>query len=165
VLLPNRKDGLRRLEKALSAQMLDDCVERLAEREVELVLPRFTSGSGTVDMRDPLRAFGVTLPFDPVHADFSGINGRQAPDSDALFISAILHAACIEANEEGTEAAAATGLGVMLGASDLALRRRPIVFRADHPFLFAIRDRQSGAILLLGRVADPTSAVECVRGD
>jgi serpin B len=80
-------------------------------------------------------------------ADFSGMNGRKD-----LFISAVIHKAYIDVNEEGTEAAAATGIVVGI----TAVPPPPPVFRADHPFLFLIRDNNSGSILFLGRVTNPT---------
>ena len=98
----------------------------------------------------------MRLPFDPSQADFSGINGHRPPHEEALFFSAVFHKALVEVNEEGTEAAAATAGAVMLSASPGRRPRAVPVFRADHPFLFAIRDRMSGANLFLGRVADPT---------
>jgi serpin B len=81
-------------------------------------------------------------------ADFSGMTGAKG-----LFISNVIHKAFVEVNEQGTEAAAATGV-VMVGA--VAFRPKPPkVFRADHPFLFVIRDEKSGAILFMGRLAKP----------
>jgi len=97
---------------------------------------------------------GMSLAFS-ASADFSGINGRTPSDPEALFVSAVLHKAFVEADEEGTEAAAATAAVMAMGRRVSV--ERPVVFRADHPFLFAIRDRASGAIVFLGRVADPTS--------
>jgi serpin B len=157
VLLPEQKDELRDLEKALSVQMLKDCVARMSVRKIELFLPRFKITWGTVNMCAPLNALGMTLAFDRSQSDFSGINGHEAPDEKSLFLSAIFHKAFVEAHEKGTEAAAATEVR-MAPTAALWARRRPIVpiFRADHPFLFAIRDRKSGAILFLGRVVDPT---------
>ncbi len=81
-------------------------------------------------------------------ADFTGISSVEA-----LYISAVVHKAYVDVNEEGTEAAAATG--VMMGGRG-ALRPVPIpVFRADHPFLFLIRDTRAGSILFMGRLIDP----------
>jgi serpin B len=156
VFLPDRKEGLRDLEKALSVQMLSDCIARMRTRQVKLFLPRFKITWGTVDMCDSLKALGMTLAFERFQADLSGINGRKAPDEEALFISGVFHKAFVETNEEGTEAAAATA-SVMTGSSLLRSKPPPVpIFRADHPFLFAIRDHKSGAILFLGRIADPT---------
>ena len=75
-------------------------------------------------------------------ADFSGMFGGRGPS-----ISAVVHKAFVEVNEKGTEAAAATG-AVMKSSV-------PPRFRADHPFLFLIRDRSTGSILFLGRIMNP----------
>jgi serpin B len=155
VLLPDRTDGLPDLEETLSAQMLRDCVARMGVREIKLFLPRFKLTWGTVDIRDQLTALGMALAFNPSKADFSGINGREPPNEEALFIANVFHKAFVEVNEEGTEAAAATAVGLTLGAS-LAEPPPVPIFRADHPFVFAIRDRKSGTVLFLGRIADPT---------
>ena len=79
-------------------------------------------------------------------ADFSGMNGRKD-----LFISAVVHKAFVDVNEEGTEAAAATGVVI----ETTSVRPPPPVFRADHPFLFLIRHEKTGVILFLGRVLNP----------
>jgi serpin B len=82
-------------------------------------------------------------------ADFSGMNGKRD-----LFISAVVHKAFVDVNEEGTEAAASTAV-VMSRSS---ARLEPVAsFRADHPFVFLIRDRRTGSILFLGRVMNPNS--------
>jgi serpin B len=87
----------------------------------------------------------MTDAFDPAKADFSGIDGQK----HSLYISAILHKAFIDVNEEGTEAAAATAV-VTFGVEE-----KPATFRADHPFLFLIRDNSSGNVLFIGKVMDP----------
>ncbi|MCX7009448.1 MAG: serpin family protein, partial [Kiritimatiellaeota bacterium] len=83
------------------------------------------------------------------NADFSGMDGQRD-----LAISAILHKAFVDVNEEGTEAAAATA--VVMKAMAMLEPEPPAVLRADHPFLFLIRERSTGSILFLGRIADPT---------
>jgi serpin B len=92
-----------------------------------------------------LAGMGMTDAFSG-RADFSGINGKKD-----LFISAIIHKAYVDVNEEGTEAAAATAVVVGITSAP----SRPPVFRADHPFLFLIRDNQSGGILFIGRLMNP----------
>ena len=153
VLLPDRQTGLRDLEARLSTSVPHVRSWMGRVREVEIFLPRFRMTWGTADLSQPLRALGMPLAFAPSQADFSGINGREPSDSDALFLSEVYHKAFVEVNEEGTEAAAATSAHVAL----LGLPPPPAPpFRADHPFLFAIRHQRSGTILFLGRVADPT---------
>lgn len=157
ILLPDRKDELQDLEKKLSARMLRDCVAEMRIREVKLFLPRFKITWGTVDMRDYLIALGMPLAFTRFQADFSGINGYEPPAEESLFLSAVFHKAFVDVHEEGTEAAAATSVGVMIGSARRPSKPPPIpVFRADHPFLFAIRDRKKGAVLFLGRMVDPS---------
>lgn len=158
VLVPDKKDGLRDLEAEITERSLDECVVRMESREVELYLPRFNATWGTEDVGGELAALGMELPFDRERADFSGMNGLQQPHEDSLFLSAVYHKAFADVNEAGTEAAAATAaIGTRCATAPFQMLppRIPVV-RADHPFLYAIRDRQSRAILFFGRVADPT---------
>ena len=154
VLLPDTKDGLWDLEARVTATMLQECFRRMVVHEVRLSLPRFKMTCGLEDLGRELQALGMAIPFDRLRADFSGITGHRAPDEDALFISAVVHKAFVEVNEEGAEAAAATAVDMDDACAECP--PPPVTFRADHPFLFAIRDTGSGAILFLGRVADPT---------
>jgi len=153
VILPERRDGLEDLESALSAAMITGCLKG-DTRRVELSLPRFTVTWGTVELREALSTLGTRLAFTP-QADFSGVNGRAPPDEESLFVSAVLHKAFVDVNEEGTEAAAATA--ATISVTGPPSRPPPVpIFRADHPFLFAICDRNTGAIVFLGRMVDPT---------
>jgi hypothetical protein len=100
-----------------------------------------------------LQSLGVRHSFDRDTADFSGINARRPPDAEALFVSDILQKSVVDVNEEGTEAVATTAVVFPQGAASMQPARPVIpVFRADRPFLFAIRDRPSGEILFMGRV-------------
>ena len=81
------------------------------------------------------------------------MNGIKPPADEALFIAAVFHKAFVDVNEEGTEAAAATAVAMAPGAA--VMPKPPPVFRADHPFVFMIRDKVSGNILFLGRVMNP----------
>lgn len=155
VILPERNVRLRDFEQTASLAMLEDCIARLRQQIVELQMPRFKL-TLALDLGGEMQALGMSLAFAQGKADFSGINGKVPPHEDALFLSAVFHKAFIEVNEEGTEAAAATAL---VAATMCAPQSEPPpvpAFRADHPFLFAIRDRKSGALLFLGRVSDPT---------
>ena len=155
VVLPDREHGLRRLESELSAALLQDVVEQMQDRSVRIFLPRFEMRSRLDNLIGALAALGITRAFSREAADFSGINGLRPPNEEALFISRVIHEAFVDVNETGTEAVAATALPFLRVGS--SLQPRPIVeFRADHPFLFAIRERTTGEILFLGRVTDPT---------
>jgi serpin B len=153
VLLPDKKGALVDLESKLTAEMLLECAVKMGRREVEVFLPRFTLRWGTFDLGPQLAGLGMPLAFTAA-ADFSGINGLEPGHDDSLLLSHVFHQTFVDVNEEGTEAAAATG-AAMIRAS-MGRPPKPAVFRADHPFLFVIRDRRNGAILFLGRVTDPT---------
>lgn len=142
LLLPRERGGLAALEESLTVANLSRWIRRLHPREVELFLPRFKI-TFPIRLDETLQAMGMTDAFGP--ADFSGMS--VAGD---FFIGAALHKAFVEVNEEGTEAAAATA--VMMIKS---IPPPPTMFRADHPFLILIRENSTGAVLFLGRVANP----------
>lgn len=146
VLLPDAPDGLPALEQALRLDALERWTAGLNHKRVRVFLPRFKMESQFA-LQDTLAAMGMPLAFDPAKADFSGIVTRED-----LSISAVIHKAFVDVNEEGTEAAAATGIAIVASA---AAPVPPPVFRADHPFVFAIRDNTTGALLFLGRVVNP----------
>jgi serpin B len=146
VLLPKSKDGIEGLEAALTPNMLEGTCAGLRRREVRVTLPRFKT-TAEFSLKDPLVAMGMAEAFDPAKADFSGMTGAKD-----LYISAVVHKAFVDVNEEGTEAAAATAAVMRL----TGMPPRPPEFRADHPFLFLIRDTETGAILFFGRILDPT---------
>lgn len=156
VLLPDVKDGLSELEQKVSADLLRDYVARMWEQQVKLFLPRFKLTWGTAELSVHLEALGMPLAFNEDRADFSGINGQGPETGDSISISKVFHQAFVEVNEEGTEAAAATAVAIVAQGMPEMPPSIPI-FRADHPFLFAIRDKKSGVILFLGRVIDPKS--------
>ncbi len=133
--------------QALDPQVLSRITGSLASQEVELSLPRFAATTQT-DLAALLAGLGMPLAFDPDHADFSGIT-----TAERLFIARVVHEATITVDEKGTEAAAATA--VAMAAS--AMPAQPIVMRVDHPFLFVLRDRPTGAVLFLGRISDPSA--------
>jgi serpin B len=146
ILLPRKVDGLAALEEALSMEKLTSCVGKLASREVAVSIPKFRM-TEELQLAKTLSAMGMSLAFSPGRADFSGMDG-----SHELFLSAVVHKAFVDVNEEGTEAAAATGIGVVATAARVD---QPIVFRADHPFLLLIRDTRSGGVLFMGRLTQP----------
>jgi len=147
ILLPKEFDGLDEFEKTLTVGDLSEWMDELRDREVRVSIPKFkmTSQFGLASV---LKSMGMTDAFS-VNADFSGMNGRRD-----LFISAVIHKAYVDVNEEGTEAAAATAVTMKL--TSIGPSRIP-VFCADHPFLFIIRDNHSGSILFIGRVMNPNA--------
>ncbi|HEY7152580.1 MAG TPA: serpin family protein [Gemmataceae bacterium] len=150
VLLPKEIEGLAALEKTLTAEKLKSWLGELRTQKVEVTLPKFRL-TGEFALEDTLTALGMRKALSPGEADFSGMNGGREP----LFISTVTHKAFVEVNEEGTEAAAATAVGMeALSAPPMSPPPVP-VFRADHPFQFAICDVKTGLILFLGRVMNP----------
>ena len=120
----------------------------LSSQEVQLFLPRFEL-KWRFSLKSALSALGMEEAFSPT-ADFSGVDGKHE-----LKLSEILHQAYLKVNEEGTEAAAATS--AILAPKSLAPVAEPPVFRADHPFVFLIRENSTRSILFLGRVSNPAN--------
>jgi len=140
-------DQLTAFEKGLTPEALEAIVESLAPTQVRLAFPRF--GMETqADLAGTLQALGMPLAFDPDRADFSGMT-----DQERLSISSVIHQANIDVDEKGTEAAAATAVVMRTTAAPA----EPVALQVDRPFLFALRDTRTGAILFLGRVSDPTT--------
>jgi serpin B len=141
VLLPKGRAGIAGLEKKLTTINWKKWNASLENNEVSVYLPRFEVTS-FASLAELLRQMGMTTAFTP-QADFSGM----AP---GVAISEAFHKAYVKVNEKGTEAAAATAV-IMVKANG----GKKYTFRADHPFIFAICDNVTGAILFIGRVEDP----------
>ena len=121
-----------------------------SDREVDISLPRFHASYGA-NLVETFTALGMHRAFDPSAADFSGMTGKP-PSQLPLAIDQVVHRAVIDVAEQGTEAAAVTGVTVVA----TAMAPRPSeTFRVDRPFLFAIVDDNTGAILFEGRIVDP----------
>ena len=149
ILLPRQVDALGQLERQLSPAFLAQVLAQMKNQKIEIFLPKFKLES-TFKLNDRLAKMGMPDAFIWLKADFSGINGLRQD----LYIFGVYHKAWAEVAEEGTEAAAATV--VVLGDSAVAKPPpHPPVFRADHPFIFLIRDTRSGSLLFIGRLADP----------
>jgi serpin B len=168
-------DDLRAFEGALAADLLAQIGAALdAERErfvdpecpplegesgswcypydLDLYVPRFSIDT-RAKLNQALAAAGMPRAFDRDVADFSGIH-QPASEDEQLFISAVIHQANIDVDEKGTEAAAATAVGVDTGGGPSPLETITVKF--DRPFLFFLRDVETGAVLFMGRVVDPS---------
>lgn len=143
VLLPGLEEGLGGLESRLTPQLLREWLADSGEAEVDVYLPRFTMTSD-FSLRPVLSQLGMGTAFSDL-ADFTGICA-----AGGLTITDAVHKAFVKVNEEGTEAAAATGITV--GVTSM-----PASFTVNRPFLFLIRDNVTGSILFVGRVVDPTT--------
>jgi serpin B len=141
VLLPKDPSSMPPMSEWLSDASK---LKSLEPMQVALTLPKFTIRT-QLDLAGPLKKLGMTDAFNAVAADF----GRMSA-SGQLFISAVVHEAFIEVDETGTEAAAATGVAIAL---KMAPKDPLVVFKADRPFLFFIRDTRSGTVLFVGRLS------------
>ncbi|XP_056440346.1 leukocyte elastase inhibitor-like isoform X2 [Gadus chalcogrammus] len=139
--------GLEKLEAMLTYETFMKWTQpdRMGQREVNVGLPRFKM-TQTYDMKDLLVSMGMVDAFDQGLSDFSGMSS-----ANDLVLSAVVHKAFVEVNEEGTEAAAATAGRMMVGCCMMI----PPQFVADHPFLFFIRHNPSKSILFAGRYSSP----------
>ncbi|XP_047107776.1 leukocyte elastase inhibitor-like isoform X2 [Schistocerca piceifrons] len=147
ILLPKEVNGLPTLEKNLLSIDLHHILRQVYETEVHVYLPKFKL-EYEKELQETLRKLGITSVFEPT-ADLGGISDLP------LEVSKALHKAFIEVNEEGTEAAAATALGVHYLSLPITVSHT--VFRADHPFVFLILDTQTKTVLFAGRYSEPAS--------
>jgi serpin B len=139
--------GLGVVEDGLAAGFIDEAVAGLAARRVTLTLPKWDTES-KVQLRQALSELGMPTAFTDA-ADFTGMTTEAE-----LAIQDVVHQANITVDEKGTEAAAATA--VVVGVTSAPVDE-PVVVTADRPFLFVLRDVETGAILFLGRVVDPSA--------
>uniref|UniRef100_A0A803XSZ7 Serpin B10 n=1 Tax=Meleagris gallopavo TaxID=9103 RepID=A0A803XSZ7_MELGA len=149
ILLPDdisdNTTGLELVERELTHKKLAEWSNSasMMKVEVELYLPKLKMEEN-YDLTSTLSNMGIQNAFDPVQADFTRMSAKKD-----LFISKVIHKAFAEVSEEGTEAAAATGVLVMRS------RTPRVTFKADHPFLFFIRHNKSKTILFFGRLCSP----------
>lgn len=149
IILPKTIDGLAAIERKLTAETLAQWLAesgKQAKREVRVFVPRFTLET-SYDLVSSCRALGIKDAFKEGRADFRGMGWEKGE----LWIAEIKHKAYVNVNEEGTEAAGATAARIQA----IGIRHYP-VFKANHPFLFVIREHATGTILFLGRLSDPT---------
>jgi serine protease inhibitor len=152
ILLPRSRDGLGKLEGALTPEYVASLCGGLADRLVRVQLPRFRI-TWTLDLQRTLAALGMRKAFDAGEADFSGMDGTKG----SLVVGPVIHKAYLEVNEEGTEAAAASAVVMVTGEAPSWMEDViPVI--VDHPFVLAVRERSTGNLLFLARVVDPTES-------
>jgi serpin B len=149
IVLPDRTSELDAVGASLDGAALSRLFAQLQgpAHKTELALPRFKT-SFDVKLKQHFRALGMTKPFEPANADFSGMTGGRAANNP-IVIHEVLHQAVIDVSEEGTEAAAATTVFMLSSWSS------PRTFHVTRPFLFYIVDDATNAILFQGRIIDP----------
>ncbi|NWX02310.1 SPB10 protein, partial [Caloenas nicobarica] len=134
--------GLELVERELAYEKLAEWTKSasMMKAEVDLYLPKLRLEEN-YDLKSTLSSMGIQNAFDPTQADFTGMSAKTG-----LFISKVIHQAFVDVSEEGTEAAAATGVLV------LRSKAPTVTFKADHPFLFFIKHNKSQTILFFGRL-------------
>jgi len=151
VVVPDAVDGLDEVVGELDGDWRTKWAAGQGDvrpRRVQLSLPKWTARK-PLGLNEALKTLGMTSAFDASAADLSGIDGTRE-----LFVSDVVHEGFVDVSEEGTEAAAATG--VMVGVRSMVPPPEdPLVVKADRPFAWAIVDRETGAVLFAGTVADP----------
>ncbi len=145
VIVPD-KGKLGEFEKSLTSAQVNDILVKLADRQVALSFPKFKF-EAEFKLKDTLSEMGMPVAFTD-GADFSGMTGKRD-----LLISEVVHKAFVAVDEEGTEAAAATGVIMKLATVPAA----PVELTVDSPFIFLIRDIETGSVLFIGRVLNPAS--------
>jgi serpin B len=145
ILLPT--ENLESIEPTLTAEKLSEYKNRMQETNLDAIyLPKFEFDT-KYTLNENLKALGMPTAFDAGNADFSGMT-----TAEKIWIDFVIHQAYVKVDEKGTEAAAATAVVVSVG---IVMPRN--VFRADHPFIFIIQQKDTGNILFFGRVLNPAS--------
>lgn len=152
ILLPKKRDGLTVLEKQLTLSKLNKLISSLQPERVKVYLPRFKLSSRFY-LKPQLVKMGMPTAFDEAKADFSDMVDTN--HADGLAISNVIHQANCDVTEEGTVATAATAVTKTRGTISFGGGSSLPEFRADHPFMFLIRDTQTDAILFLGKLVQP----------
>jgi serine protease inhibitor len=146
VILPNDHSGLSSAIAQVSDANFSGWINQMSERKIDLSFPRFKYGFKK-ELKEVLSDMGMKIAFND-GADFSNIS-----DQYDLLINDVTHQSFIETNEEGTEAAAATVVGIGV----TSMPPSPLVYKMDHPFMYIIRETTTNSIIFMGRVADPSA--------
>jgi serpin B len=147
IVLPNTVDGLSKLESNLSSETFKELTKEMYQEDAIVSIPKFKLES-SFQLEKILPNMGITDIFSR-SADFGAMMNNPP---EGTFVSDVIHKAFVEVNEEGTEAAAATAVMMRL----MCMPMEPLVFNADHPFLFLIRENSTGSVLFIGRFTEPT---------
>jgi len=147
ILLPHQNLLIDDLIKSVTQEYLESIIKGISKQEVSVSIPKFKLSVG-YQLKPVLSVMGMPQPFSD-NADFRGMSSKKD-----LKISDVFHKAFVEVNEEGTEASAATAVVIQM-KSILGSEK---IFKANRPFIFLIREKSTGIVLFLGRMADPTKS-------
>ena len=149
IFLPSRESDLNSFSQRLNTERWESWISQLEKQEVLLKVPKFKMEYKR-ELKDTLEVLGMGLAFDASRADFSRMASLETINVN-LYIQSVVHKTFVEVNEEGTEAAAATSVGVSI----TSIQPPPPQFIADRPFFFAIRDNETKTVLFMGTIAEP----------
>lgn len=147
VFLPKAESNLAQFHQQLNAETWENWMPEFRRREGSIQLPRFKM-EYSADLKQTLSALGMEVAFNPSEAEFTQMTSEPA------YIDQVKHKTFVEVNEEGTEAAAVTSIGIR--TTSVRLPTEPFRMVVDRPFFCAIRDNQTGSILFMGSIVDPT---------
>jgi len=146
ILLPQENFGLSELKKNINAEFFKNIISSFESEEINIYLPKF-SFSKSFSLNSVLIKMGMIAAFNS-DANFEGINGLKD-----LQIGQVAHKAFISVDESGTESSAATA--VIMNMKSILIKKEPIIFKVDHPFMFIIYEKLTGSILFCGHVMNP----------
>jgi serpin B len=146
LFLPKEND-IESIESIINPDNLDEWKNDLSKQKINIYIPKFEFKT-KYNLNNALQTMGIKDAFDWQKANFSGMDG-----TNDLFINDVVHKAYVKVNEEGTEAAAATG--ITIGVTSIPDFNE---FKADHPFIFLIQHKETGVVLFLGKVMNPNSS-------
>jgi serine protease inhibitor len=150
IALPNnQQQPVSAFASSMNENSLENAISKMDSMNLLLEIPKWEYSYAINDMRPELSMLGMGISFNSM-ADFSKIYN---PGQVQVYISKAIHKTYIKVNEEGTEAAAATAVGI----AELTVPASPPVFKADHPFLYTIIEKQTGTVLFVGIVNDPSA--------
>ncbi len=147
VFLPKSNSSLSEFQKTLTAENWQTWMKTFSKREGSIQLPRFKMDY-EIELKKSLSALGMGIAFDPSNADFSNLS------TTSTRIDEVKHKTFVEVNEEGTEAAAVTSIGIRATSAQVTVA--PFSMVVNRPFFCAIRDNKTGEILFMGSINDPT---------
>lgn len=147
IFLPTQQSNLNAFLSTLNAEDWENWMTQFREQNVSIEIPKFKIEYGTKELNDVLTSLGMGVAFDENRADFSRMASLENISGN-LYIEKVAHKTFIEVNEEGSEAAAATSVGI-------GIRSLPRPFNVNRPFFFAIRDNETKTVLFMGVVVDP----------
>lgn len=147
IFLPARNSNLNAFLETLNTENWENWMSQFREQELSLRMPKFKLEYGTKELNDALTALGMGIAFDQSRSDFSRMVSLEDLGAN-LYIDKVSHKTFIEVNEEGTEAAAVTVVGIVKTSL-------PPQFTVDRPFFFAIHDNETKTVLFMGTVVEP----------